>query len=54
MFLIQLASAEDKPKNQQVHHSPGAGMVLRGVHKDREANLQKRHETFSEMNAGYK
>ena len=43
MFLIQLASADDRPL-KNTHKSPCAGLVLRGRNPQMEANLQKRHE----------
>ena len=46
MFLIQLASAEDKPL-KNIHKSPCSGLVLRGSNLRMDANLQNRHETMS-------
>ncbi|XP_069676048.1 phytanoyl-CoA dioxygenase, peroxisomal-like [Periplaneta americana] len=42
MFLIQLMNAEDDPL-QEVHKSPGQGMVLRGRNLRRDATLANRH-----------
>lgn len=37
-------SAEDEPLNN-VHISPCHGMVLRGINPERNADIQKRHES---------
>jgi len=42
MFLIQVASGEDRPQNS-AHRSPGAGLVLWGRNTSVKADLDNRH-----------
>ena len=52
MFLIQVTSADDKPK-EDLHKSPCNGLVLRGTNKNQDGNLSKRHESVSEKDANF-
>jgi hypothetical protein len=53
MFLIQLASADDKPL-KEMHLSPGLGMVLRGENIHMDGNLHQRFEKMEQIDAKYK